>query len=524
MNRFWAFNNQLNKYEIVETEPLSLFPTIVNLKAQSVFCRVHKQWEQIASFRNNILTSACKKQYTAPFLPNNTVFNYGYEAFRRGNTYYFVVFSQGVSTEKRMLLQSQYELNLERKRLIKNGELLSEVDEMQGVLCKELTSQILDEMGDEYKAQFGIKPSVSSALKGFAVLSGYMLSPFNVNFYKISRYWGLQPYDKDFSSLSSGDTPNAENEMFDSLGLKPTKALRKLYQKTPELIIPVAAVKDLGITNPNILRDSASYAFYDFFKYHAISFLGRVEYRVRYALKKFVEDLLPLCDERTVWNSLRRTFEYSALNGHAITADALFMYPAISELLTEREKKEVMREGFNLYTHNFLLRRQAAHNAQIRNDFNARAALDRAARLESAKNVVFPIGENFLALEYKAGERYRVNPVTKEREEVPDSERYCFYVARTEYDLITIGSEMSNCVGWGYSNAVMERRATIVYAMFKNQYKICIEVTPDFHIRQAYGPHNNRLTGDAYNAYGEWCKEKHIVFTKVFGGVHAAPI
>ena len=280
----------------------------------------------------------------------------------------------------------------------------------------------------------------------------------------------------------------------------------------------------MGITNPNILRDSASYAFYDFFKYHAISFLGGVEYRVRYALKKFVEDLLPLCDERTVWNSLRRTFEYSALNGHAITADALFMYPAISELLTEREKKEVMREGFNLYTHNFILRRQQALRDEMRANRREQEALDRAERLERAKTVKFPIEQPFLDLEYKAGERYRVNPATKDREEVPDTERYCFYVARTEYDLITIGSEMSNCVGWGYSNAVMERRATIVYALYRGKYEICIEVTPDFCIRQAYGPHNHYLTGRAYEAYEEWCKENHIVFKKLFGGFHGAPL
>lgn len=42
---------------------------------------------------------------------------------------------------------------------------------------------------------------------------------------------------------------------------------------------------------------------------------------------------------------------------------------------------------------------------------------------------------------------------------------------------------MHNCVGWGYKQAILERRATIVYALFNNQYKICIEVTPKFTIR-----------------------------------------
>nr|MCR5621608.1 hypothetical protein [Treponema sp.] len=56
----------------------------------------------------------------------------------------------------------------------------------------------------------------------------------------------------------------------------------------------------------------------------------------------------------------------------------------------------------------------------------------------------------------------------------------------------------------------------IVYAMHKNKYKICIEVTPDFTIRQAFGPHNTELTGEAFEAYAEWCKRKHIERRNVF--------
>jgi len=80
----------------------------------------------------------------------------------------------------------------------------------------------------------------------------------------------------------------------------------------------------------------------------------------------------------------------------------------------------------------------------------------------------------------------------------------------------SIGSEMSNCVGWGYKEAILQRRATIVYALFKNQYKICIEVTPEFTIRQAFGPHNSQLRGEALEAYSEWCTENKIKRKNVF--------
>ena len=81
---------------------------------------------------------------------------------------------------------------------------------------------------------------------------------------------------------------------------------------------------------------------------------------------------------------------------------------------------------------------------------------------------------------------------------------------------------MHNCVGWGYAQSVAKRRATIVYAMYKEKYQICIEVTPDFQIRQSLGPHNRPLEGDALEAYFEWCDEKSIKRTKAFG-VHGAP-
>lgn len=51
---------------------------------------------------------------------------------------------------------------------------------------------------------------------------------------------------------------------------------------------------------------------------------------------------------------------------------------------------------------------------------------------------------------------------------------------------------------------------------------ICIEVSPDFTIRQAFGPCNNELDGEAFKAYSEWCQEKHIVRRKAFS-IHCAP-
>lgn len=186
------------------------------------------------------------------------------------------------------------------------------------------------------------------------------------------------------------------------------------------------------------------------------------------------------------------------------------MYLGYSEHLTEKEKREILSEGFNKYTHDFLLRRN--------NELNAEMRLNRTVssfKKTIDTNVTFNIEKSFLDLEYKAGPSFKKNS-KGEMVPVPDEERYCFFVARDSNTLKVIGSEMNNCVGWGYKTEVLTRRATIVYAMYQGKYKICIEVTPKFSIRQAYGPCNSNLQGEAYEAYTEWCKEKHIVRHKAF--------
>ena len=519
MQRFWSYDIRKNNYIPTDSEPFSTFPTIVDAKKMKVWCRSCHRWENIIAFSQNVLKSECKKLYTGPFTPDNSEFSYGFDVARKDKIFYIRIQSQVVATDYRRLLENQFEVNLNKKKLYKNGKETCELEEISGLLCKEITDQIIDEMGDEYKNQYGIKPTVSSSLKGFSMVLGYMLCPFNVNFFIICQHWGLNPYDADFTSLSSGDTPNAENEMFACLGIRPSKSVRKLYQKFPQGIISYAAAKDLGITDVNLLMKSANPKWYAFFKYYMISCNnGDIRYVVQESLRQFVQDMLALTNQKTVWNSLDRTVNYlldKTVSNSYIT-DGMQMYVGCSEHLTEREKREILSEGFNEYTHDFLLRRN--------NELNEERWQNRvAASWKEAKdtNVTFDIEKQFLDLEYKAGDGFKKN-AKGEIEPVPDEERYCFLVAKDSYTLKVIGSEMSNCVGWCYKDAVQSRRATIVYAMHQGKYKICIEVTPQFTIRQAFGPHNSQLRDEAFEAYSEWCMEKRIVRQNAFS-VHVAP-
>src|SRR5574344_121599 len=313
MNRFWVYDSTSNKYTPAEREAFSLFPTIVNMKQKIVFCRQCHRWEYIVGFSNNILKTQCGKLYAGPFTVNNSIVNYAYEVLQKNRVYAIFIKSQLVSTTYRRLLENNYVLDLNRKRLYRNGEAIFENADLNVSLCKEITDEILSTMGEEYKQQFGLKPTVTSAFKGFSLLIGYMLSPFNINFYKIAQHWGLNPYDKEFASLSSGDTPDAENEMFSSMGIKPTKAIRKMYEKYPQSVICYAAAKDMGFTDVNILQKTPSAHFYCFLKYNMISFAGgQITYNVRDALKNFVADMLTITNQKAAWNSIERTLGFFA--------------------------------------------------------------------------------------------------------------------------------------------------------------------------------------------------------------------
>ena len=78
MNRFWGYDIINNSYIPRQEESLSVFPTIVNMKQQTVFCRQHKKWEKIAAFKQNVLKTECGKLYPGPFTTDNSIFNYNY--------------------------------------------------------------------------------------------------------------------------------------------------------------------------------------------------------------------------------------------------------------------------------------------------------------------------------------------------------------------------------------------------------------------------------------------------------------
>ncbi|MBD5439777.1 MAG: hypothetical protein HDR33_01915 [Treponema sp.] len=504
--RYWGYNADKNKFEPLRQEPLSLFPTVIEPKTHTVFCRRCHCWECIRLVGRKSLMSQCGKVYTRPFVTENKLVDYGYDIQKRDNAYFIRIRYQRASNENRRLMETSYFLDFDRKVLLRNGKSVFDSRSIENRLPKEITKIFLDEMSEQYKEQFGICPTVSSSLEGFSVIIGYMLSPFNVNFYKIAQHWGLNPYDKNFSSLSSGDTPTAENEMFESLGIKPTKRIRRLYQEFPQAVVCYAVAKDLGFTDVNILQKTPGAHFYAFLKFYMISFTGgEISYPLRDPLRAFVHDMLEFASQKTVWNSIERTVKHFFTGSKNIVTDGINTYLHVHIYLTYGEKKEILKEGFNQYAHDFLVRRSEVVVQQ---------------EVKVKEEAYFDIDAKFFTLEYKTGKAHKrvYNPKTKQEElvPVPDEERFCFYVARNQRTLKEIGEGMKNCVGWGYTNYVLGKKCVIIYAKYNNKYRICIELFYDFTIGQALGPCNNPLGGDELEAYHEWCKEKHIRFEKAF--------
>ncbi len=519
LNQNWALNIRTNKIEPCQGEALSVFPTIVNTNDYSVWCKRCRRWEKIMAFANNRLQSQCGHVYNGPFIADKSVVTYGYNIIQKENLYKFKIKNIFESTNTRKTYENEYELNFLTKRFYRNGKTIINSEDVNVGLCPSVSEIIEGNISEKYQSIYGIKPTVASKLRGFQRLVGYMLCPFNVNFYQICQHWGLNPYDKDFTSLSSGNSPSAENEMFECLGIKPTKTLRKLYQEKPYSVVCYAFLHDLGINDVNLLQKGCTESLYAFIKPLMISFVGGdVFYNHRESLKSFCTDVLEAShnNQKALYNCIERTARYhedSAIPKYIIT-DAIDLYLTCREHLLPREKLDIMHEGFNVYTHDFLVHRMHTLNLEGGD----------GRKTYREENIIFEIESKFLDLEYKCGENFKKIKTASGEDEymkVEDKDRYCFYVAKNSVELRQIGADMKNCVG-SYSSSVQNRRCTIVYAKYREQTKICIEVTPNFSIRQSLGPCNKPLAGDDLEAYHEWCEAKHIQFTKAFK-IHVAP-
>ncbi len=490
MEKYWTYDPKTHSYVPTDRLPEVAVPTIVDLKQKTAYCWTHRIWEPIKSADKTSIRIRCGKICPRPFLTENSFFIYGYEFSKVNGIYSFSVYSQVAFSD--LSLQKYYRdlftFNPETREVKRNSRFIDNLmditslpKELKNIMPDFITQAFIDELGKTYLSKFGIRPPITIPLTGLPLVIAYMCFPFNMKFYKIARFWTRsgRPGDAIFSGFC---TPDAENNMFESMGIKPTKVLRKTYQTDPRLLVCYAIMHKAGFTDVNILQKSMTSEFYYFLMNwgHYIDFTEQQSFGI-YNLCGFTRDMLKIADQVTVWNSLMRTLRISSESDEAeISAtDCFEMYFMLGDTnLTEDERKMLLREGMNKFSHDFLVQR---YNAVY------------PKSVKQIEDCTFILDQAILDLQCK----------------IKCDSEWDFLVARDSDTLRKIGGEMQNCV-YSYRNQVKQRECTIVYAVNNKRHKICIELNPGFTIRQALGPYNNTLTGEALKAFVRWCQKKHL--------------
>ncbi|MBO4319152.1 MAG: PcfJ domain-containing protein [Treponema sp.] len=485
MIKYWVYNQTIDGFIESECQPCPVTPTILDCKKRLVFCHLHKTWEKISGIQDNAIKSECGTLMRKPFIKEYAEFIYGYEILNTGGIYYITVLSQISSTNGIKTSEQYMRIDPFKKEITCDGIFLRNIETAENILCKEVIDTIIDDIREKYKIKFGIKPETSTKLSGLTLLFAFIKCPYNLNFFMIAHYWDINTDDYNFTELSHGACPDAQSWMLKTMNITPTRKLKKMYIDEPKSIVYYAAAHFLGFTDVNLLQKSTSENFRFLIDYFTIRFpLEKTGSRME-GLKTFTKDMLEFNSQINVWNSLTKIARlYRSSDGIYVT-DGIRLYSKSSPYITKKEKFMIMKQGFNRNIHDFLVNSyQDIFNKTIR------------------RNVKFNIEQYYLDLE---------SIIVSDCLQTANSDdgKWNFLVAKDSETLRTIGSQMHNCVA-SYTESVIKRLSTIIYATNKRKFKICIEIAPNMVIRQAYGPCNQKLSGDSLNIFNLWCHQKNL--------------
>ncbi|MBQ1728595.1 MAG: PcfJ domain-containing protein, partial [Treponema sp.] len=185
-------------------------------------------------------------------------------------------------------------------------------------------------------------------------------------------------------------------------------------------------------------------------------------------LKFFVKKSLEFRNESAVWRALTRDQNISSYERY----DAACMFEQYFDQLTEKTKKEIIREGLTQRNHDIL----AKLAYTIKN-----------------KNIVFEYDDKQLSL-------------------ADHIDGWEFALPKDSYQLKDIGMSLHNCVA-SYVTSVKEKDCTIVYATKDEQYKLCIEVR-ELYILQCRTDRNGTPKREAFEVVKKWSKAHGLTFEK----------
>ena len=342
---------------------------------------------------------------------------------------------------------------------------------------------------------------------GFNLLLALANYPYEANIYDFNLYFDLQDDDSPISL--NRDNPDIYNELCNKMNIKTFPALRKLFEKKPDVLLWYKYLTEMGFRDINVIMDILkncyetcirrkkyddsdeeygvlSQAEIDMLLYGddynldfdngGTSFLNNIKNYVPFSNKEehfifFCQYSIPKRGERATWKALNREPDMN----YKDREDAARLFEKYFNDLKDEEKEQVLKEGFTQRTHDMLSK--IAHNMEN-------------------PNIVFS---------YSSAQ--------KNLEDKIDGVK--FHLPVDSSAMHSLGSVMHNCV-FSYVEYVEKGESTIVYATFGHKYVMCIEVGENGNIVQARGNYNETLKGQAKITFEKWCIKHELDFDSVY--------
>ena len=334
---------------------------------------------------------------------------------------------------------------------------------------------------------------------GLNLLRAAACFPYEVNVTKVAEEMGLMKSIQSDDPWIDRSNPDVYNELCGKLGLKTFTELRKLFDKNPHVLVWYKNLHDMGFRDINIISDLLclfdkasnineykNIKNYNGWCYHP----DYIELRIK-AVEKMPTTFFECIDKYLVFEENENPYiffcDYSIrLRGERATWRALNRQPGLGKYesqdianqfshffkeLKPEEREMVLKQGFTLNVHNTL------------------------------SNIVMNLKQKNLIFNY-----------TKEQKKFEDEiDGYKFILPVDSNTLHTLGSVMHNCV-FSYSERVYKGKCTIVYAMFNEEYKACIEVTNKRIIKQARSDYNENLDEETEIVFTKWRMKNKLTY------------
>jgi len=286
-----------------------------------------------------------------------------------------------------------------------------------------------------------------------STLSNLTAYPFCPNINKII----YDPIILHYKGKCDRTNPECYKQLCKSLKLDDCKTIRKLFAESPETLLGYKVLKESGFKDINIIA-----------KILQSNILCQIINQNYSDYIFYLRKTLKHNNEKKVFNYLLSNFEDDFYN----ISDGVTMFHLYYRKLEKSLKKAIIKDGFTELTHNTL--------ASVSEKYGRR-------------NVRFKYTPEQKKFEDKIGD-------------------YHFYLPQNSNKLIELGVSLHNCVA-SYTQKIVNKECTVVYATLNNNYEICIEIR-DNEIHQKRGKFNQDLTGKAAEVMELYQQRHKLIFTQ----------